>query len=393
MTSSDSSKLIFHVTQEQRQALLSPDPAQFRKAFDSILQNVRDTFNNEGVVLIRGLFDEDLLDLMCKEGEAIVDAVKFGNTFTSLQFGPIFSFPGTCNNEKLSGEAFREAALASSIPAFVARVLLRLDDEEEGSISHEGSTLRLLKDAFMAKGKEQNYCGWHVDDAGFWPTDAQSEGINAWIALDDMESRFGGGLAVSPKSHHAEWRHEAYKAIGSTKIFPPEGVQLGDEKFREVYGKTCSMNILDPQLNQKIESTKEVFDYKRGDCLFCTRWLFHRSVAINEEGLEHIAKLGSEKGDYAFKRYTIRYELGSAKALRGLSMEACNLLYPEATAGKSLDAICEAKGPFYPKCWPRSPDLKALEAEIQSLVKNDLPKAEIKRSEMIAKIKDSYSAN
>jgi len=81
-------------------------------------------------------------------------------------------------------------------------IILGLRDDE---------TLRVIKDAFLAKGSEEAHCGWHVDDATFWPATAldASKGINSWIALDDIPASGGGGMAVSPESHQAEWRHEA----------------------------------------------------------------------------------------------------------------------------------------------------------------------------------------
>jgi hypothetical protein len=189
------SGMIFEVTQQQREALLAADAKEFQTAFgDATLKAIRDTYEEEGLVLIRGLFQDDLLQRLCDESQLITEANKSGNTFTSLKFGPIFCFPESdVSKLGITGQSFRDTALTSSIPAFVARVLFCLDDEGASSQS-----LRLLKDCFMAKGKEQNFCGWHVDDSGFWPTSKESLGANVWIAIDDMQAEFGGSLAVSP---------------------------------------------------------------------------------------------------------------------------------------------------------------------------------------------------
>ena len=231
----------------------------------------------------------------------------------------------------------------------------------------------------MAKGKEQKFCGWHVDDSGFWPTDAESNGVNVWIALDDMPSKYGGGLAVSPGSHTAEWRQKAYETIGSTKIFPPEGVAAGSELFRQVYGKTCSMATLDPELNELIESSKVEFDYQTGDCLFCTRWLFHRSVLDNEEGLKQLPE------EPTLKRYSIRYERGTARIPKGLSVEYC-VLMDSNNSGKSLDSVCKAGGPLYPQCWPPPINLQEQESEMKSLVTDTFPSLDAKRQQVLSDI-------
>ena len=413
----DMDRMIYTVTAAQRQAILSRSSRKEADlaVLDEMVKEMRSTFEKEGLVLIRGLLDDVHLQQLCDEGQAVADAVKMGTTFSSLKFSPIFSFPensngsngrsnGTTNNgknhsttEDLSGQAFRDTALTSAIPAFIAKVLFQMEEEKEEEEAQKervgnkndnkdsGTTLRLLKDAFMAKGKEQKHCGWHVDDSGFWPTDASSNGVNVWIALDDMPAKYGGGLAVSPGSHTAEWRQKAYETIGSTMIFPPEGVEAGSELFKQVYGKTCSMATLDPSLNQLIESSKVEFDYQTGDCLFCTRWLFHRSVLINEEGLKQL-KL-KEESTAALKRYSIRYEKGTARIPKGLSVEYC-VLMDENNSGQSLDSVCKEGTPFYPQCWPLliPTDMQKQEQEMKLLATDTFPKLDAKRQEVLRDI-------
>jgi hypothetical protein len=54
----------------------------------------------------------------------------------------------------------------------------------------------------------------------------------------------------------------------------------------------------------------------------------------------------------ALKRYTIRYERGSARLIRGVSLEPSVLMDPQ-NSGKSLDEVCEINNaPYYPRCWP-----------------------------------------
>lgn len=71
-----------------------------------------------------------------------------------------------------------------------------------------------------AVGKDST-CDWHVDDVGFWPESfgSEQEGINVWIAMEDMPRKFQGSMALSPGSHKAPWRHDAYAAIGLNLTF------------------------------------------------------------------------------------------------------------------------------------------------------------------------------
>lgn len=153
---------IYTITSEHRKALLSTDPQEFESAFDSIVKGIRDTYEQEGLVLIRGLLEEEKLQRLSDDAQIVTESARIGSSFTSLKFGSAFSFPSADGTETLDGESFREAALTSTIPAFIAKVLLCMDQEDSTK------SLRLLKDAFLAKGKEQQHCGWHVDDSGFW---------------------------------------------------------------------------------------------------------------------------------------------------------------------------------------------------------------------------------
>ena len=395
--------MIYRITPQQRESLLSSNTKDFQSGFASLLHDIRKTFEKEGLVLIRGLFEDQLLQRLCQEGQLIAQDRHHVTTFSSLRFGPVFSFPNKEEEEEnsqedqakvVTGQPFRETALTSAIPAFIARVLLGWDDDESNT-NVSSNKLRLLKDAFMAKGREQDFCGWHVDDIGFWPTSAESDGINVWVALDDMPSHYAGGLAVSPQSHNADWRHDAYHAIGSVKVLPPEGVELGSPSSPKV--QTCSMSTVDPLLHDKIEATKVVFDFQKGDCLFCTRWLFHRSMPINEEGLKYYEMQNMEP---LLKRYSIRYVPGTAHMIRGLCTEPCVLLNPE-TSGQSLDKICDSQEgedggmskPFYPQCWPRQPDSDDQEARIKALVMDQFVSVESKREEIMQKIRASYQSD
>ncbi len=328
--------------------------------------NLQKTFEDEGFVLVRGLLDESELKRLCSVGQAMaVGGKHHSNRFSSLEFGPVFS---------VEEDVFREAALQSAIPAVIA-LLLGLD-VNESECDKSPLTLRVLKDAFFAKGKEESHCGWHVDDCVFWPTDANSCGVNVWIALDDMPSKYGGGLAISPKSHKAEWKQKAYESIGSTPTLPVEGVNPAAMTF-----STCEMESSNQEMNDVIEASKVEFDYRAGDCLFCHRWLFHRSVPINQEGLNFYPDGSS------LARYTIRYERGTAKLIPGFSLEPSVLTNPE-NSGMSLDEVCARDGPFYPQCWPPLMEEASREQEskIEWIAREILPAAMSKKSQIMKEL-------
>ena len=357
MSSKESNYYTFHITSEQRDALVSHE--HDLEGHKQILQPIRNAFDEYGFVLVRNLLDESLQKRICKASESLMNNTDKGKLFTSLEFGPVF------NTEETS---FREVAIKSAIPALVARVLLLDTDDDTDT-----TTLRLLKDAFMAKGKEEKHCGWHVDDQVFWPTDANSSGVNVWIALNDMPKKYGGGLAISPRSHRAKWREEGYEAIGSTPLLTPDGVT--PEWLMKTFGRTCDIENLNKEVNDIIEASKLELDYEAGDCLFCKRWLYHRSVPVNALGQEYYTD------DTTLSRYTIRYERGNARLLKGISLEPSVLMNTD-NSGKTLDTICESDGPHYPQCWPPL-DYGVQESKMDDMTKNILPLAQVKKTQLV----------
>ena len=385
---------VYTVTTEQRQSLLSSYPEKFEENFDKlIIQQIRDTFNKKGYVIIRGLIDDNLLQRLETASEILADRnsqeKRQSKEFVSFQFGPIFSGFDQKDEESEVLTAFYDAATSSAIPQFISKILLPKDGGKNNkkvestttntAVAENGRSLRVLKDALLCKGKEAEYCGWHVDDWVFWPTSAKSlPGINAWIALDDIPSKFGGGIAISPGSHLANWRHDAYQAIGSTQIHPDqEGLVLGSKLSKKGVLNTCKMADLAPEIAETMEETKVVFDYQKGDILFHTRWLFHRSDPVNNEGQSYYKT--------ALKRYSIRYEFGSTNLQKGTSIEPCILLNPD-NSGQSLDEVCEVNGPWYPRCISDSQFIDAEKVALQNLVDEKLPLVDAKRKEVFARI-------
>ena len=145
--------LVFHIAPEQRQLLSTSSPEEFERTFQDFSSKVKDAFHNEGVIVIRGLLDDELLGRLEVDSQHILDNTTPASTrFASVKFGPVFS-----------DTAFREVALMSAIPRFVATLLMDMNGAV-GDTSNSTS-LHLLKDAFLAKKGEKGCCGWHVDDA------------------------------------------------------------------------------------------------------------------------------------------------------------------------------------------------------------------------------------
>lgn len=388
--------VVLTVTARQREALLlssSSSSWNLESVFGSkFIQTLQNTFHEQGFVIIRGLIEPDLLHRLQVAAQVQLDKTtdKPGTTeFVSFEFGPLFA--GVQDENHLM--AFYEAAVTSAVPQLIAKILLNNDNIKRNETSRPESTLsqpcrrlRVLKDALLCKGPEPGFCGWHVDDWVFWPTiadESSSEpGVNAWIALDDMPAKWGGSIALSPASHVADWRHQAYKAIGSTPTLDAEtGLVLGSESSKKGVLNTCKMAELAPELAQRMEKSRAVFDFEKGDVLFHTRWLFHRSLPVNDKGLAYFAKRGQK---VALKRYSIRYELGSAKLQRGMSMEPSILMNPR-NRGKTLDEVCENDGPWYPQCSPEGATSASINATRQRVVAK-LEEVEKRRQQAFQKI-------
>jgi len=187
---------------------------------------------------------------------------------------------------------------------------------------------------------------------------------------------------VSPRSHYASWRERAYEAIGSTKLYPEEGLAPGMR-----FGNTCGMEEADPDLAKTIDGTKKVFDFRRGDVLFHTRWLFHRSMPLTSNGEERFRRLGMEP---TFKRYSIRYEYADSRLLKGINAEFAALLNPE-NKGRTLEEVNKVEGPFYPKCWPGAVSDNDIN-QMDDLVREKFPIAEARRKEVFKTLMQGSTA-
>jgi hypothetical protein len=348
------------------------------------------------------------------------------------------------NDENIILSSFRDLAMYSKIP-IVAASLLRLDElrmggeeylkhrsssrgrqnntttvvEVNNSMVNESVNLRICRDIFLTKDDDDYACGWHTDDTGFWPNIASDPGVNAWVALDDMHWpwRIGGGgdggpvatFALSLGSHRTSWRHRAYEITGSTHTLPPEGYQSAADLIERRQGNgTCNIQTSAPDLYDKLEKSKVIYDIRKGDVIFHDRWVFHRTVTMGEykkmardmatEQKEDKGKLEQKSplNDKIFRRYSIRYAPGTSTVPPGYGVEL-SVLHSEDNANRTLDDIVKKSGlPWYPKVWPnvlkRTPQNwishsgggESYDEEIEGmteLVHNIIPKAETLQKE------------
>lgn len=346
--------------------------------------------------------------------------------------------------------SFRDLAMYSKIPR-VAASLLRLDElrvggaenlnpgskksrersrrrqneMEEEDYVNDSVNLRICRDIFLTKDDDPYACGWHVDDTGFWPSVASDAGVNAWIALDDMPWPWSTShidpvrpeksdsnkinqhppvatFALSLGSHRASWRHDAYHITGSTHTQPPEGFQSAADLIERRTGSgTCNIQSSAPDLYKKMEERKIIYDVKRGDVIFHDRWVFHRTVTVDEynnmaRGSEE--ELEKSKGRI-FRRYSIRYSPGTARVPPGYGFEL-SALYNPVNANSTLDEIVAKDGPFYPKVWPhvlkKKPSDAGYTEEIDGLtdlVYDKIPRAELIQRERKKEVNRLLSRN
>lgn len=204
------------------------------------------------------------------------------------------------------------------------------------------------------------------------------DGVNVWIALDDMPAEFQGSMALSPGSHRAPWKYEAYEAMGQDRS--KDGGSSKDailsrmeEKRRtgEANLGACQIGVARPDLRAELESKKVIFDIKKGDIIFSTRTLFHRTIDVTDSGKVYY----KSKGRSSLNRYSIRYTPGTARLPNGWVAE-WSAIINTANVGSSLDEIVDRDAAlWYPKVWPTLEEgleerLNVLAEEMLELAKN-----------------------
>jgi Phytanoyl-CoA dioxygenase (PhyH) len=348
-------------------------------------------FERDGYLFVKGLLKDEMLDEFVKAGDEVLKMCQRPGfpTFRAIQKGMIVDTPSLDDNKgeekdsedaekrKKIVETFRKVALWPWLGQACAD-LMQLDPETQN--------IRILRDVFLAKpvaGKEK--CDWHVDDQGFWPESFQStaseqsgkdqHGINVWIAMDDMPAKYEGSMTVATGSHKAEYRHDGYRAIGQDRS---KDEKLSKDELFEVFSKgaftngTCTMHLSDPELRARIEASKVVFDLEKGDAIFATRLLFHRTLSVTDEGEEYYNSIGKEN----LNRYSIRYVPGTAKLPAGYGFEYC-VQHDMSNAGRTLNEVVEHEGSlWYPQVWPTMDE--GVKEKLDELSQTKFPTARVK---------------
>lgn len=325
-------------------------------------------YQRDGVIAIRGLLSKELIEALDPASQQLVNDQQQKNMhrnkprhstqFHTVQLGPIFL------SQEAIATPFRNVALGSIIPHIAAQ-LLGLNSSQ---------SLRVMRDILLAKDKDPYVCGYHVDDTGFWPATADSPGVNAWIALDDMPTIHGGGFALAVGSHIAEYSAIAHKVTGSTKTFPQAGFKDAADMFANRSGSgTCNLKSSAPEVNRMMDGSMRVYEVLRGDVIFHDRWLFHRTVPFVDSNDPRI-----------WRRYSVRYAPGSAVIPPGYGTEP-SVLWDDGNGGRTADQVAEFDGPWYPKCWP-SVSKDEMDA-LPNLLTEKMPKAEELRKRRQKEIK------
>jgi Phytanoyl-CoA dioxygenase (PhyH) len=292
---------------------------------------------------------------------------QFHTVLHSALFRPMYNTTTRIHSKNSSNEssdrqpsALMEVALWSNV-SMVAASLLQLPSlSSPSSTRMDNETLRVIRDIFLAKDDDPYVCGWHVDDFGFWPamprkssSSLSLEGINAWIALDDMLlTEETGGFALAVQSHTAKWNYTAYNITGAptTQNFPHQtgGYHNVSHMFQERVGYgTCNIERTAPHIHQRLEEMKRIYPVRKGDVIFHTRYLFHRTVPISS------SKRKGDQDRKVFRRYSIRYGMGSTTIIPPGYGTELSVLYDSKNGGLSADRICSKDQiPWYPQAYP-----------------------------------------
>ena len=388
---------------------ISPPPAPPTHSLMITPQMIHD-YHRDGVVAMRGLISPALLQRLDDETAHLIASrpssslqqrqkqqqQQFHTVLHAAMFRPIphhhdnntgiyHSNQRNSNNDtENTPSALMEVALWSSV-SVAAAALLQLSSNE---------TLRVIRDIFLAKDDGPYVCGWHVDDFGFWPalpqqpqpTSLSHEGINAWIALDDMiMTEETGGFALAVQSHTAIWNYTAYNITGAPTIqnVLPGGYHNVSHMFQQRIGYgTCHMERTAPHIHERLEEMKRIYPVRRGDVIFHTRYLFHRTVPISTKSSSHNHNDSSHtRRRHVYRRYSIRYGQGSTTIIPPGYGTELSVLYEPRNGGRSVEEICTThdRVPWYPRAVPHIPPGRLREELYQAVTtmqQHHLPMAE-----------------
>jgi hypothetical protein len=100
------------------------------------------------------------------------------------------------------------------------------------------------------------------------------------------------------------------------------------------------MPTSDPALREKIESTKVIFNQHQEDVISADRVLFHRTLALTEEGIKHFQQLKKT----VLNRFSIRYVPGTARSPTGYKLDLSLLLNIETGVRTLNEAVTTTSG-------------------------------------------------
>jgi hypothetical protein len=354
------------------------------KCQDNIIPNListqlKEAFQSDGVIALRGIFTPDEIDRLKQSSHDYIQN-NTNPTATSHRSGSAKQFFLSKYSIAFEEETFRYIALQSMLPQIVAELVWEYNDlpqrqsnqEDEDENVHVHfpssklpSSIRMIRDVFLVKDQDPFICGWHVDDVGFWPSTYDSPGINAWIAIDDMDHETGGGFALSVGSHRVPWRFDAYNLTGATYTLPEHGYLNAEDMFRQRNAGTCNIKNVAPEFHRMLEDRKRVYSVQAGDVIFHTRWLFHRTVPFQAEFIKSRGFLQNQHDRMLYRRYSVRYAPSDAILPEGFGTEL-SILHDDQNKG-TLEDVSKRGDAWYPKCWPN------VEREELENILNELP--------------------
>lgn len=301
-------------------------------------------YRRNGVVLVRGLLSPDEAGRL-REAAGRANARLFSvfslfpSRYTRIMFDlwrtspeiaslALQALPGTVSQlmgspQPPPGRPGRGRGDSDSAEA-VATAAQEAEAEAAGNATAAIAPFRLLRDSFFEYAPSKEGCGWHVDDASFWPSAEDTAGPTVWITLDPLSAEEGGGLAVLDRA--------AFRRA--------EPAGLTEAQCRSaIAGATCDMAKLSPECHAKMEASKLEFDMAPGDALVWDRWTFHRGVA----GTDAMPR------DAIKQRYSVRYVPHGATAF--------GAVHRSVGQGEVFES------PYYPQVWPEliESEMKALE--------------------------------
>lgn len=315
----------------------SRNSVQLGKSTATLTSQQIEDYHRDGVIFVRGLLSEE---------EATT--LKQSANVASSRLLDVFGLFGNPHYKTVMFDLWRTSSdIASLSLQALPRVATQLmtttkttssisdDDHDHDETAAFTTTrpntasIRLLRDAFFAYQPPGEACGWHIDDAGFWPAVEDTTGPTFWIALDPLLVEEGGGLAV----------------LNRTLFHETEPLDVTEDKCRKaIAGATCSMPEKSPQCHAKMEATKLQIDMRPGDAIVWDRFTFHRGVGGTDLMPEKAVK----------QRYSVRYMPKESRAF--------GAVHP------SVEPMAEFNSPYYPQVWPKLLDseLKALEHGLDS---------------------------